>query len=90
MQSGDGTAGDGKYNFPIGENQWVPVANLSDPVDSWAIQFDISVARPWNGGTLCFANAFAGNYVARYEPWQVAASRTAPSQPGDGQRLPCL
>jgi hypothetical protein len=78
MQSGDGTAGDGKYNFPIGENQWVPVANLSDPVDSWAIQFEISVARPWNGGTLCFANAFAGNYVARYEPWQVTASRTAP------------
>lgn len=78
MQSGDGAAGDGKYNFPIGENQWVPAANLSDPVDSWALQFEISVAHPWNGGTLCFTNGFAGNYIARYEPWQVAASRTAP------------
>lgn len=77
MQSGDGGASDGKYNFPIGANQWVPTANLSDPVDNWAIQFEISVAHPWNGGTLCFVNGFAGNYIARYEPWQISASSTA-------------
>lgn len=77
MQSGDGSTYDGKYNFPIGENQWMPAANLSDPVDNWAIQFEISVAHPWNGGTLCFASGFAGNYVARYEPWQISSSATA-------------
>ena len=76
MQSGDGSAGDGKYNFPIGANQWVPTANLSDPVDNWAIQFEISVAHPWSGGTLCLVNGFAGNYIARYEPWQIFASGT--------------
>lgn len=77
MKSGDGTSSDGKYNFPIGANQWVPTANLSDPVGDWAIQFEISVAHPWNGGTLCFVSGFAGNYMARYEPWQISASSTA-------------
>lgn len=73
-------AGDpwGPYNFPIGGNQWVPVANLSDPVDNWALKFEISVAKPWNGGTLCFESGFAGgSYIARYEPWQISATSTA-------------
>jgi hypothetical protein len=75
-----GGAGDpwGPYNFPIGGNQWVPAANLSDPVDKWAIKFEISVAKPWNGGTLCFETNFAGgSYIARYEPWQISATATA-------------
>lgn len=76
MESGDGSAGDGKYNFPIGANQWVPTANISDPVGNWAIKFEISVAHPWNGGTLCLTNGFASNYVARYEPWQISAAGT--------------
>jgi hypothetical protein len=77
MKSGDGTSSDGTYNFPIGANQWVPAANLSDPVGNWAIQFEISVAKPWNGGSLCFVSGFAGNYMARFEPWQISASSTA-------------
>lgn len=76
MPGGAGSAFDGTYNFPIGANQWVPAANLSDPVANWAIQFEISVARPWEGSTLCFVGGFAGNYIARYEPWQISASST--------------
>ena len=78
MKSGDGTSSDGTYNFPIGSAQWFPTANLSDPVDNWAIQFEMSVGnlKPWNGGTLCFETGFANNYMARYEPWQITASST--------------
>jgi hypothetical protein len=76
MKSGDGTSSDGTYNFPIGSAQWFPTANLSDPVGDWAIQFEMSVANPWNGGTLCFETGFANNYMARYEPWQISASGT--------------
>jgi hypothetical protein len=36
----------------------------------------MSVANPWNGGTLCFETGFANNYMARYEPWQISASST--------------
>lgn len=77
IPAGDGQSY-GPYNFPIGANEWVPVANLSDPVGNWAIKFELSVAHPWNGGTLCFESGFAGSsYIARYEPWQISANATA-------------
>jgi len=77
MKSGDGALYDNTYYFPVDTHQWVPATNLSDPVDNWAMQFEISVAKPWNGGTLCFVSDFASNYVARYEPWQISATNTA-------------
>jgi hypothetical protein len=64
---------------PLGNNtnQWLPVANLSEPVENWGLQFEMSVARPWNGGTLYIRTAFAeDNYVARFEPWKVSAVKT--------------
>jgi hypothetical protein len=68
----------GPYNFPIGANEWIQAANLADPVEKWALKFELSVAHPWNGGTLCFQNDFAGSsYIARYEPWQISANSTS-------------
>ena len=78
MNAGVGSSGGwgNEYQFYMGENQWMPVSNLSDPVDNWAIKFEISVAKPWNGATLCLVSGFAGSYIARYEPWQISASGT--------------
>ena len=64
-----------KMDIPLGNsntgNHWLPVANMSDRPSSWALQFDISVAKPWKGGTLLIKTRFAGDtYVARYEPWK--------------------
>lgn len=54
------------------KNTWIPLANMSDPVENWGLQFEISVAKPWNGGTLYIRTEFAGDtYVARYEPWKI-------------------
>jgi hypothetical protein len=49
------------------------VANITDPPANWALQFDISVAKPWKGGTLYINTEFATDdqYVARYEPWKI-------------------
>lgn len=56
-------------------NKWMPVENLSDPVENWGLQFEISVANPWNGSTLYFKTEFAGEtFVARYEPWKIPGS----------------
>lgn len=73
-------AGGASTYFPLGNsnphnghprNYWMPVANLTDPPANWALQFDISVTHPWQGGTLYIETAFAGDsYVARYEPWK--------------------
>lgn len=60
-------------NTSINEkNAWIPAENLSDTVAHWGLQFEISVARPWNGGTLYIKTEFAGeSFVARYEPWKI-------------------
>lgn len=71
-------AGASKY-CPLGGNinQWVPEANIEEPVENWGLQFELSVGHPWNGGTLYFKTEFAGkNYVARYEPWKISATKT--------------
>lgn len=65
--------------FPLGNsntgNHWVPVENITDPPSSWALQFEMSVPQPWNGGTLYIETQFAGDsYVARYEPWEIPGS----------------
>jgi hypothetical protein len=58
-------------------NTWMPVDSLENPVGSWGLQFEISVAKPWNGGTLYFKTEYAGeSYVARFEPWKITASKT--------------
>jgi hypothetical protein len=69
-------AGGASAYAPLGNsntgNHWVPAANITDPPSSWALQFEISVARPWNGGTLYIRTELAGDaYVARYEPWKI-------------------
>ena len=60
-------------NTSINEkNAWIPVENLLDTVAHWGLQFEISVARPWNGGTLYIKTEFAGeSFVARFEPWKI-------------------
>ncbi|MDP9076385.1 MAG: glycan-binding surface protein [Bacteroidota bacterium] len=68
-------AGGASAFFPLGSsntgNHWVPVANITDPPANWAFQFDISVAKPWKGGTLLIKTRSAGDkFVARYEPWK--------------------
>jgi hypothetical protein len=73
-------AGGASTYFPLGNsnphnghpsNYWMPVANLTDSPANWALQFDISVTHPWQGGTLYIRTDFAGDtYVARYEPWK--------------------
>ncbi len=73
-------SGESKYG-PLGNsntgNVWIPTVNISVPVENWGLQFEISVAKPWNGGTLYFRTEYAeDDYVARYEPWKVTATKT--------------
>jgi hypothetical protein len=80
LNKGAFAAGEGgnwwEHGTRIKANQWMPASNLSDPVDNWAMQFEISVAHPWNGMSLCFTTYFDGSYLARFEPWKMAASGT--------------
>ena len=81
-------AGASKY-APLGNsntgNKWIPVENMSDPVENWGLQFEISVVQPWNGGTLYIRTEFAGDsFVARYEPWKIPGSNKTLAYKTDG------
>ncbi|TCD28543.1 hypothetical protein EZ456_03900 [Pedobacter psychrodurus] len=56
--------------------QWIPQANLQDPLSSYALKFEIFVKEPWGGGTIMIRrdeNSWV--YLARYEPWKAEATR---------------
>ncbi|UGU17671.1 glycan-binding surface protein [Sinomicrobium kalidii] len=71
-----GAGDDQSTAIRIEEAPWLPVENISDPVNSWALKFEISIPEPWNGGTLSIKTS-NNNYMARYEPWQVSSTNTA-------------
>jgi hypothetical protein len=71
-----GGAGDDGNAIRNNDAAWVPEANLNDPGNGWALKFEINVAKPWKGGTICMKSS-NGAYIARYEPWQISATRIA-------------
>ena len=57
---------------------WFPSnANLDDPAGAWALKFEINIPQNWDGGTLVIKTNNT-DYIARYEPWQISDSKTAP------------
>jgi signal peptidase I len=79
MSINEGTlaAGAKGSSIPLGAAQWIPAANMNDPVDNWAIKFEINIPKAWNGGSVCIQSGFSGSYTARYEPWQISSTATA-------------
>jgi hypothetical protein len=76
LASGEGNTYS-NYAILMNAAQWVPAANINDPVDSWAFKFEVSIPQQWNGGTIDIQSGL-GTYVARWEPWQVSSTKTAP------------
>jgi hypothetical protein len=73
----NGGAGDDGTAIRLSEASWMPDANFNDPVSSWTLKFEIFVPNAWNGSTLCIKTN-NGDYLARYEPWRISSSKTAP------------
>nr|WP_319997326.1 glycan-binding surface protein [uncultured Draconibacterium sp.] len=73
IPSGGGAEWETAVRIP--EVEWLPPANIVDPVDSWALKFEMNVPQAWNGSALVFKTE-SEDYVVRYEPWQVFANKT--------------
>ncbi len=63
------------YAILMNAAQWVPTANLNDPIGNWAFKFEVSIPQNWNGGTIDILSS-DNTYIARWEPWQVSAATT--------------
>ncbi|QEC74820.1 glycan-binding surface protein [Mucilaginibacter ginsenosidivorax] len=65
------------YAILMNGTQWVPTANLNDPVDNWAFKFEVNISKPWNGGTIDILSGVSGSPIARWEPWQKTTATAA-------------
>jgi hypothetical protein len=64
----------------MGAGQWVPTADVSGPLDNYAVKFEISVPKtiPWTNGTIYVAVNYGFTYIAVYAPWKNASGKTTP------------
>lgn len=65
------------YAIRMGAVQWVPAANMNDPIDNWAFKFEVNIPQEWNGPSILIQSSDA-TYTCRWEPWQKSATTTAP------------
>jgi hypothetical protein len=70
------------YNGGRGMNmnaaQWIPTANLTDPIANYALKFEMNIKQAWTGGYLYIVKDYDWTYLARYAPW-LNANGTATS-----------
>lgn len=78
LPAGDGAWWNWQRSIHGGPAQWIPTANLSDPVANWALKFEMNVPTPWNGVSLWILSDPNWKYVARYEPWKTATGAIVP------------
>lgn len=65
------------YAILLNSAQWVPTANINDPISDWAFKFEVNIPQPWNGGAIDIISDDQ-TYIFRWEPWQISATTTAP------------
>lgn len=63
------------YAILMNGAQWVPTAKINDSIENYVFRFEVSIPKPWNGGTIDILSS-NGNYIARWEPWQISANST--------------
>ena len=56
--------------------QWIATANLNDPVDNYALKFEINTKTAWSAGKLFIVKDGSWTYVALYSPWLNADGTT--------------
>ena len=64
------------YAILMNGAQWIPTANINDPVENYAFKFEVSIPNSWNGGAIDIMSADQ-TYIFRWEPWQISATATA-------------
>ncbi len=62
------------WNRSINTNgsQWVPAANLDDPIGNYALKFELFVKEDWESGRLYITKDYNWTYLANYAPWKLA------------------
>nr|MBD3621027.1 hypothetical protein [Sunxiuqinia sp.] len=78
LGAGDWAWWNGGRSINIGDQtpQWVPVAELDQPVANYALKFEMNISGEWNGVSLLILKDGSWNYLIRYEPWKISETKT--------------
>ena len=71
---GDGWPPD--YQLAFDKELWIPQANLGDSIQNYALKFEISIPKAWNGGALNIKVNGKNPFIYRWEPWQRSGTTT--------------
>jgi hypothetical protein len=58
--------------------QWIPVADLQDTLDNYALKFEMAVNKPWINGSIQIVKDYSWTYAALYRPWRNANGSVTP------------
>lgn len=72
VSGGDFGWWNGSRSINIKSTAWLPAVELSGSMDNYALKFEISVTKPWSGGSIFIVKDYNWTYLARYEPWIAA------------------
>lgn len=56
--------------------QWVPVAELNQPVANYALKFEMNISGEWNGVSMLILKDYSWDYLVRFEPWKTSETKT--------------
>ncbi len=59
--------------------QWVPVAELGQPVANYALKFEMNISGDWNGVSMLILKDYNWDYLVRFEPWKISETKTVNS-----------
>lgn len=58
--------------------QWVPVADLKDTLNNYALKFEMAVNKPWINGSIQIVKDYTWTYSALYRPWRNSNGSVTP------------
>jgi hypothetical protein len=71
VAAGDGAWWQGGRSINVEQTfQWVPLANLNEPLDNFAMKFEVNTKVPMKGLTLLLDKDYSFNFQGRFEPWK--------------------
>ncbi|WP_428232803.1 glycan-binding surface protein [Flavobacterium sp.] len=57
----------------LDSKNWVAQANINDPVENYALKFEMSIPNAWNGSSMLIQTD-NDTYTYRWEPWKISAN----------------
>ncbi|NRF37787.1 glycan-binding surface protein [Pedobacter foliorum] len=78
IPAGNGNWWDGGRSVNTNAVQWVPVANLQDTLNNYALKFEVAVNKPWVNGSIQIVKDYTWTYFALYRQWKNANGSTTP------------